>query len=236
LGSISSRPAVASAWIMGNARDGLYLCRPPPIVSERFIGGGLQTGAAARMTMRRRGNLLMNDQNTILPPATDATIELELTSEQLLDLSQAAERAEPFTPAVPSPQSLIKVSPASRLRRWHPTPIAKVAAAVATYAAFAWWSASQFSQPPQPPAMAVARATGLIARPTLIASSQKPAVRAINPFDATEVFEFPAGTTHAESRAKVAQILLQRARERQSQSVRIRPAVSLRTASLYRSP
>ena len=36
-----------------------------------------------------------------------------------------------------------------------------------------------------------------------------------NPFDRTEVFEFPAGTRPEEARAKVADILLQRAQERE---------------------
>ena len=41
-------------------------------------------------------------------------------------------------------------------------------------------------------------------------------VRFKNPFDHREVFEFPAGTTKAEARDKVAQILLDRARERRT--------------------
>lgn len=42
-------------------------------------------------------------------------------------------------------------------------------------------------------------------------------VRIANPFDASEVFEFPAGTTPADARAAVADTLLQRARERYAQ-------------------
>lgn len=38
-----------------------------------------------------------------------------------------------------------------------------------------------------------------------------------NPFDANEVFEFPAGTTEAEARDEVAEILMARAMERQRQ-------------------
>lgn len=36
-----------------------------------------------------------------------------------------------------------------------------------------------------------------------------------NPFDAKEVFEFPAGTSEAEAREEVAEILMARAMERQ---------------------
>jgi hypothetical protein len=39
-------------------------------------------------------------------------------------------------------------------------------------------------------------------------------VRVANPFDASEIFEFPAGTSHAEARASMAEMLLERARER----------------------
>jgi hypothetical protein len=202
----------------------------------------------------------VNGQCMLSPAAGDDTIELELTPEQLLKLSRAAEAAEPFAPARLSavagpariapaffaPQPLFEVRPVSRLRRWHQTPIAiaKVAGAVMAYAAFAWWSALQFAEQPQPPATAVARPTVVIPQPALIASSSQPAMRVVNPFDATEVFEFPAGTSRAESRDKVAQILLQRARERQSQWARskpavtpaVTPAVNVRTASLYGSP
>jgi hypothetical protein len=40
-------------------------------------------------------------------------------------------------------------------------------------------------------------------------------VRFRNPFDATEVFEFPAGTSDADARDAVAALLLKRAQERQ---------------------
>lgn len=39
-------------------------------------------------------------------------------------------------------------------------------------------------------------------------------VRVPNPFDASEVFEFPSGTTRAEARAAMTETLLERARER----------------------
>lgn len=43
-----------------------------------------------------------------------------------------------------------------------------------------------------------------------------------NPFDATEVFEFPPGTSQAEARDAVADLLLKRARERLSALDRLR--------------
>jgi hypothetical protein len=40
-------------------------------------------------------------------------------------------------------------------------------------------------------------------------------VRFTNPFDTTEVFEFPAGTSEDDARQQIADLLLQRARDRQ---------------------
>ena len=54
-------------------------------------------------------------------------------------------------------------------------------------------------------------------------------VRFKNPFDASEVFEFPAGTSQAEVRDAVAELLSQRARERQSLFVK-RPRRNSKTA------
>jgi hypothetical protein len=54
-------------------------------------------------------------------------------------------------------------------------------------------------------------------------------VRYKNPFDASEVFEFPAGTSRAEMRDAVAELLSQRARERQSLFVK-RPRRNTKSA------
>jgi hypothetical protein len=170
----------------------------------------------------------------IEPAASDDTVELQLTPEQMRALSQAAESAEQFVPDS-APQPLLEASPAARVRRWHQTPvaIAKVAGIVIAYAAFAWWSAAQFAAQPKPPVMALARPSVVIPAPASIAPSSQPTVQLANPFDASEVFEFPAGSSDADNRDKVAQILLQRARERQDQWARTKPATNLRTASLY---
>lgn len=55
---------------------------------------------------------------------------------------------------------------------------------------------------------------------TPIATAEEPEaepVRIKNPFDKTEVFEFPAGTTAADARAMMSELLMQRARERYAQ-------------------
>jgi hypothetical protein len=56
-----------------------------------------------------------------------------------------------------------------------------------------------------------------------------PPVRVQNPFDGKEVFEFPAGTTKAEARQAVADLLMQRALERRA------PAPSATQAGGHRS-
>jgi hypothetical protein len=55
-------------------------------------------------------------------------------------------------------------------------------------------------------------------------------VRFKNPFDASEVFEFPPGTSTAEARRTVAAILLQRGRERVAHKTAVTPGASRRSA------
>jgi hypothetical protein len=55
------------------------------------------------------------------------------------------------------------------------------------------------------------------ARPAAQNAPQNLPTRFTNPFDASEVFEFPPGTTGDAARASVAETLLQRGRERQAQ-------------------
>jgi hypothetical protein len=202
-----------------------------------------------RMTIRRRGKLSVNRDTMSAPATGDDTVELQLTAEQMQELSRAAELAESVEPAQVSafgapgrlssaftaPQPPPAHGPASPAHPWRPVPLAKMAAALAGYVVLAWWSASQLAGQPQPTVAAAVRPAVIGPRPALVADSPKPALRVVNPFDVTEVFEFPAGTSTAEGHAKVAQVLLQRARERQSQWEHIKPLASLRTASLYRS-
>jgi hypothetical protein len=72
--------------------------------------------------------------------------------------------------------------------------------------------------PPTPTEIApTAPATTTPTAPPALPDEEPPEilrVRFTNPFDATEVFEFPAGTTEAEARAAVADLLLKRAQQR----------------------
>jgi hypothetical protein len=56
-----------------------------------------------------------------------------------------------------------------------------------------------------------------VAQPEWVALQTEPAgepVRVANPFDATEIFEFPAGTSEADARDAVAGFLMERATSR----------------------
>jgi hypothetical protein len=176
--------------------------------------------------MALQKELPVNGQGTIASASGDDTIELQLTPQQLRELSRAAEAAE-------AAQTTEPVAPARKSTYMN---IAKMAAAIVAYGVFAWWSASHLVAQPQPQATAAAKPPVVIPQPVSIVSAPEPVVRVNNPFDATEVFEFPPGTSQAESRDKVAQILLQRARDRQARLGHLRPAPSVRTASLYGSP
>lgn len=77
----------------------------------------------------------------------------------------------------------------------------------------------------QPTAAALAIAAAPVARlPAAPAQPRGPVVQVINPFDATEVFEFPGATTKSEARSAIAELLLQRAHERRRQGSYLRRA------------
>lgn len=54
-------------------------------------------------------------------------------------------------------------------------------------------------------------------KPELTTDPERPPILFTNPFDNSEVFEFPPGTSEAEARAGVADLLIKRAIERQDQ-------------------
>jgi hypothetical protein len=84
------------------------------------------------------------------------------------------------------------------------------AAVVIGTAAIVWHTANR-----PLPAAAVPR-PALVAFPpvTLAEPEERPPVQVRNPFDATEVFEFPAGTSKTAAREATAELLLKRARDR----------------------
>ena len=84
---------------------------------------------------------------------------------------------------------------------------------------------------PAVPASAVAAAP-MLAMATAAPSVElaPPPVKFANPFDKKEVFEFPAGTSRAEARQKVAELLLKRAQERRPTVRRVASSVERRNS------
>jgi hypothetical protein len=179
----------------------------------------------------------VNDLSTS-SPASDDTVEFQLSEDELLRISQAADAAqlrsaEAVPPVVvPKPAARIRGEDQS-LRRRPRNTIGGWAGAAAIYAAFmafAWWGVAAIPVQQTPHAAAAKIPNAAISR-TIMPTTLPPAtVQVRNPFDATELFEFPAGTTDAESHKKVAQLLWQRAHERQAQWAHIKPKVNLRMA------
>ena len=154
------------------------------------------------------------------------TIELELTPEQVLALSHGAETAHAHTattlsPSAPARPAAAAAKPrtqsggASRFRFW---PLGLTAAVVGLSATIAWWSALPDPADPDPPVVVAATPDppAAVPAPPPPVQEQGPPVRVKNPFDSSEVFEFPAGTTQAEARDAVAELLMQRALERRT--------------------
>jgi hypothetical protein len=66
-------------------------------------------------------------------------------------------------------------------------------------------------------------ATAATAAPPAPSTDQPATVRFVNPFDKKEVFEFPPGTSQADARDAVADLLAERARDRRGQLVKMPP-------------
>jgi hypothetical protein len=146
--------------------------------------------------------------------SNEETIEFELPGEQLVALSEAGREAQTATiPVKLIADPAIAASLVRKLRRLWP---AALVAIVVLLTSIAWWTAA--TRPTTERDASVATLPSL----TAPAPQSEPAldpdapVKIRNPFDANEVFEFPAGTDPTAARQSVAQLLLQRARERQS--------------------
>jgi hypothetical protein len=148
----------------------------------------------------------LTSRSTSPPEDDEDTIELELSADEMRRLSRAAKEAQASSPI------------AAGIRRFRLWPITFAAALVGVAAIIAW----RPSPPPRivpriVPTAAVAGTPPAASAPAVLEpppEPQRPPVRVKNPFDATEVFEFPAGTTKAEARQKIAELLLQRAVDR----------------------
>lgn len=161
----------------------------------------------------------MTSRSTSPPEDDEDTIELELTAEEMHRLSRAAQEAQASSPI-----------PVGR-RRFHLWPITLAAALIGIAAIIVGRPGPPPRSAPRiAPTPAVASTPPAASEPAVLAQPQEPQepqgppVRVKNPFDATEVFEFPAGTTGAEARRKIAELLLQRAVDRGSAGTSVEAA------------
>jgi hypothetical protein len=154
--------------------------------------------------------------------SSDDTIELELTGEQEVALSRAAEAAGATahpneSDSVFSPECENVVS--RRTARIDFVCNVTFAVAVLGIATVFLWPASD-RHPPAPPVTSAAPLAEVAAAGP--AEPQGAPVRIKNAFDATELFEFPHGTTESEAREVVADLLLSRARDRLAKGLALR--------------
>jgi len=143
------------------------------------------------------------------PPKKDGvdTIEVELSALDARKFSEALAAGRSADPA-DGAGGMQMSKPDKRMK----VALGVAAPAVALLAGVAYLAAKPvYTEPPPVPVIAQEEP---VAEPAPAPGEQAEPVRFKNPFDRREVFEFPAGTTKAEAREKVAEILMDRARER----------------------
>jgi hypothetical protein len=155
------------------------------------------------------------------------TIEIELTSAQQSQLASAAAYADaPEATATSQPASAEPDGDDSvyrRAARVDSISNATLAAAVIVVAGALLWRAANLhahvALPLMHPLVTAAHPAPAHGVPP---PAPPPLVRETNPFDASEVFEFPADTPESQARGAMAALLMQRARERLAQGLDLR--------------
>jgi len=135
----------------------------------------------------------------------EQTLEFELSADEVRNLS--GPRTAPVTVTAPSPPN----KPARRIWR---SPFALAGAGTVLCLALGAGYGIGLSKPPAPVQALVEPTPVEVTAERLVVD--EPPVRVSNPFDKSEVFEFPAGTTEQEAHDAVADMLFQRAAERQA--------------------
>jgi hypothetical protein len=148
------------------------------------------------------------------------TIELELTAERMLALSRAdsATRSNPLP--VLSTEKSRSNAPQDQRGAW-PAVILPIVVASLMSGAVAYLATipAQSVQVGTNTAAGANTTAGTNTAPPAAPETSAPPsadapVRFVNPFDATEVFQFPSGTSETQARQAVAELLLQRAGDR----------------------
>ncbi len=142
-------------------------------------------------------------------------ITLNPAPEQIRALSRADVAIKPNSLPIASPAHAMTKAPADEPVGWRAivfyVSIASLLSGGLTYLATMPGQSVEVG----PRAVVQRAAPKTEARTVALPAVESPPVRFTNPFDATEVFEFPPGTSEAEARQAVAAVLLQRARDRQ---------------------
>jgi len=159
---------------------------------------------------------MSEEQNHSLPQ-DEALTEIEFNAEQLASLTKArASTASTATPLVAAGSEDALGVTARAPNRWKSVAAIGSVAVVLTLSALVGYEGLRSTPelPPPPPPVPQVEAPPPPVAATV--SDQEP-VRVRNPFDRSEVFEFPAGTTPDAAKAAMADTLLERARERQAE-------------------
>ena len=155
----------------------------------------------------------MSDANQRIAGSEAPDAEVELSAQDLLDLSIPCDNNEIVSvePSAAAPKE--RAAPAAAHRHvWFETIAALLILAVGTggalYVVGSNYRTSRSAAQERAPQSQL---------PASVPNGEGQPVLFANPFDANEVFEFPAGTSNAEARDAVAEILMERALERQRQ-------------------
>ncbi len=145
----------------------------------------------------------MNDE---IPRMDETDAEIELSAQELLALANARQ-VEPEPTTVPQPPRPAK-----------DTSLRKLSSPLAMIVALGLIGATYALTRPEGAKQSTADTSSQITQsqtPAPQQFAQGEPVRFANPFDTDEVFEFPPGTTEAQARDAVADVLLKRAMSRQ---------------------
>jgi hypothetical protein len=153
-------------------------------------------------------------------PHEEEIAEIELSAEQLRGLTQTRRSAAPAANATltaPSQAAAAEIAAPPGVGRWKAAAAFTGMGSVLALAATIGYQGMRSAPAVPPPAPAVEQIEEPQPPQVIAQVSEEPPVLVPNPFDKSEVFEFPAGTTPDAARAAIADTLLERARERQAE-------------------
>jgi hypothetical protein len=161
----------------------------------------------------------MSKPNDVSAIAEDGDAEIEFSADDLLALSVAGASEDPSPDPMTSPAAL-SIPPACARPSIDRTPARRMAlsvgAVVAIVAAGGLFNAQPFTGNTLEASSSLGSQQRELSPPKPVLDIEP--VRFVNPFDPNEVFEFPPGTSEASAREAVAELLMDRAVERQART------------------